>query len=167
MSTRILGACDLEETIIHTALDDLESFLWVLIWGIVHASKEIEGANNNRGIRLMLNAWWGDAKSNRSKLPTAERDWKDAVFGSLIKEWLGILTTASDGAGPLMSHMPTIPLDNQPGSRWSNACDWLESHCRKTYEDILKSGFNHLKEVEKYSSWEDVVAANAPEPMLF
>jgi hypothetical protein len=47
---RLLISCQLRETIIHTALDDLESFLWVLIWGIVHASKDIEGANNNRGI---------------------------------------------------------------------------------------------------------------------
>src|SRR5712672_3486129 len=131
MSTRILGACDLEETIIHTALDDLESFLWVLIWGIVHASKDIEGANNNSGIRLMLNAWSGDVKSNWSKLTIAEVTWEDAVFGGLIKEWLCIFKTARDGARPLMRYMPTIPLDNRQGSEWRKACDWLESYCKK------------------------------------
>src|SRR5712672_2252305 len=113
MSMRLLTACQKRKAIIHTALDDLESFLWVLIWGIIYASMDINGANNNEGIQLMLDAWSGDAKSNRSKLPTAQHDLKDAVFGGLIKEWLGILITASDGAEPLMNHMPTIPLDNQ------------------------------------------------------
>jgi hypothetical protein len=167
MSMRLLAACQLRETIIHTALDDLESFLWVLIWGIVHASKDIQGANNNRGIRLMLKAWSGNVQANATRLSHAETNWQDAVFGALVKEWLGIFKMAREGAEPLMRFMPTIPLDNQRGSQWSKACDWLESHCRKTYEDILKSGFNHFKDVEKYTSWEDVVAANEPQPMIF
>ena len=41
MSTCILCALQGQSAIIHTALDDLESFFWVLIWGIVHASKDI------------------------------------------------------------------------------------------------------------------------------
>src|ERR1700723_1889280 len=110
MSIRLLIACQLRETIIHTALDDLESFLWVLIWGIVHAIKDIVGANNNRGIRLMLNAWSGDVKSNWSKLTIVEVTWEDAVFGGLIKEWLDIFKRARDGARPLMRYMPTILL---------------------------------------------------------
>jgi hypothetical protein len=73
MSFRLLDAWQLRETIIHTAIDDLESFLWLLIWGIVHASKDIEGAKGaNRGIHLMLVAWSGGLTSNRTKLSVAE-----------------------------------------------------------------------------------------------
>lgn len=51
-------------SITHTALDDLESFLWLLI---VHASKDIEGARaNNPGIQLTLDAWQGDGDVNYS-----------------------------------------------------------------------------------------------------
>ena len=57
MFLRLLEALLGRKTIIHNALDDLESFLWVLIWGIVHASKDIEGAKTvNGGIDRMLTA---------------------------------------------------------------------------------------------------------------
>ena len=51
VSMRILSAWSMKEKIIYTALDDLESFLWLLIWCIVHATKDIEGAKAaNKGI---------------------------------------------------------------------------------------------------------------------
>jgi hypothetical protein len=60
MSIRLLNASQVRETIIHTALDDLESFLWLLIWGIVYASN-IEGDKTaNPGIQRMLVVWSGD-----------------------------------------------------------------------------------------------------------
>jgi len=38
----------------------------------------------------------------------------------------------------------------------------------KTYEDVLKSGFDHLEDVWKYSNWKEVVAANAQaQPMIY
>jgi hypothetical protein len=169
MSMRLLAAYQGNLTIIHTALDDLESFLWLLIWGIVYASKDIDGAKAaNVGIEQMLIAWSGDATSNLTKLTAAERSWDDVVFGGLIQEWLGIFTKAESDTKKFMKHLPTIPLDNQLGSEWRRACDWLESYCMKTYEAVLKSGFNHLEEVRKYSNWTDVVVANSQvQPMEY
>ena len=156
MSMRLLASLGERRPYIHTPLDDLESFLWVLIWVIVHASKDIEGATtNNRGIKYMLEAWSGE---NWTKLAIAEKHWNDAVFGGLIKKWLRIFNRAFDKTSQLMEDMPTIPLDNQQGSKWSKACNRLESNCMKTYEDVLKSGFDHLKDVRKYSNWKEVVA---------
>ena len=100
-------------------------------------------------------------KSNRSKLATAEHNWTDAAFGDLIREWLGISRRARNETRQLMRHLSTIPLDNQQGSEWSRACDVLESYCMKTYKVVLKSGFDHLKDVWKYSNWTEVVTANA------
>ena len=160
MSMRLLNASKGQVPTIHTALDDLESFLWVLIWGVVHASKDIQGARDrNLGIKLMLEAWEGD---NRSKYTIAKFDWTDVVFGRLIDEWVDILSRAHSDNRQLIRDLPKIPLDNQQGSEWSKTCDRLEAYCTKTYEDVLKSGFNHLKRVERYSTWEEVVAANAP-----
>ena len=160
---RVLNASKGQRPFIHTALDDLESFLWVLIWGIVYASNDIQGArDHNLGIKLMLEAWEGD---NRLKYNTAKFNWKDAVFKGLIMEWLNILSRAHDDNQQLIEELPTTPLDNQQGSKWSKECDRLEAYCTKAYEDILKSGFNHLKKVERYSTWEEVVIANAPQPI--
>ncbi len=91
MSLRLLAAWQLGKTTIHTALDDLESFLWLLIWGIVHTTKDIEGAKTaNRGIEGMLDAWSDDVISNLNKYYVTEKMWEDAVFGGLIEEWSGI-----------------------------------------------------------------------------
>ena len=136
MSLRLLEALLARKTIIHTALDDLESFLWVLIWGIVHASKDIEGAKTaNPGIKRILSAWSGDLTCNISKQSAAENGWYDVVFGGLIRNWLGIFRKANDDeANDLMDYLPRIPLDNQKGSEWSRVCDLLESRFMKVYK---------------------------------
>jgi hypothetical protein len=158
MSMRILGALQAKEKIIHTALDDLESFLWLLIWGIVYASKDIEGAKAaNLGIDLMLDAWSGDAKSNRSKLPTAD-EWKDAVFGDLIREWLGIVLRAHEENPRFKGDMANTNLGSQERNE---VCDELESYCRGIYREVLETGFRHLDGVREYPDWDKVVAANA------
>ena len=162
MSNQLLHAIEGRDPAIHTALDDLESFLWVLIWGIVHASKDIQGARvKNKGIQRMLDAWQRDNKLKRSAIEI----WRDAVFGDLIEEWLLIFAIARRDNRQLIEYLPTIPLDNQQGSEWSSACDRLEAYYTKTYEKILKSGFSHLKNVKRYSTWEEVVLANVPQPM--
>ena len=159
MSMRLLAACQGGQAVVHTALDDLESFLWLLIWGIVYASKDIEGAKAaNRGIQLMLDAWSGDAKSNRSKLPTAQASWKDAVFGDLIREWLGIFLRTHEENEQFTEEMSTRRLD---GEGWEEICDELESYCKDIYKEVLESGFRHLDGVREYSDWDKVVAANA------
>src|SRR5258708_520290 len=163
MSMNILGALQKRRSIFHTALDDLESFLWVLIWCIVHLSKDIEGGkDNNPGIDLMLDAWSGDAKSNTAKLSAAERSWVDAVFGGLIKNWLDIFTGALKETRKSTKYLSTHEVNNELESGWTRACDQLESCCKRTYEEILRSGFEHLEGVQRYSDWAAVVAANEP-----
>jgi len=158
MSMRLLAAWQVRETIIHTAVDDLESFLWLLIWGIVYASKDIEGAMTaNRGIQLMLDAWSGDVTSNRTKLSTAENNRKDVVFGDLIREWLGTFRRASREDERLTEDMSFMGVGSQ---EWDDACSELESYCKNIYKKVLESGFRYLEGVREYSDWDKVVAAN-------
>ena len=155
---RILSAWDKKKKIIHTALDDLESFLWLLIWCIVQASKDIEGAKDaNGGIQDMLNAWSGNLTSNKAKLGIALREWEDVVFGGPIQEWLAIFDRAIKETEQIVNLLPSIPLGSPT---WNQACDWLESYFVRIYEDVLKSGFSHLEGVSNYPDWEAVVAAN-------
>lgn len=158
MSMRLLSARDQRRQTIHTALDDLESFLWVLVWGIVQSSKDIEGARtNNPGIEDMLNAWASHNRS-RSMIVDDVTNWKDAVFGDLIRKWLRTLKQAADDAGLLTEEMSAMPLGSQ---EWHEACNELESDCTRVYKEVLESGFRQLEDVRSYSDWDKVVAANA------
>jgi hypothetical protein len=168
LSIRILDSWQARQVpIIHTALRSMtsrsESFLWLLIWGIVHAPKDIEGAraNNNPGIQLVLDAcqcqWPGDLQT-RDHRATVGRMPSLAISS---EKRLGIFGRARDGIRQFMKHLPTITLDNWQGSVWRRACDRLESYCMKAYQDVLKSGFDRLEDVGKCSDWKKVVAANA------
>jgi hypothetical protein len=155
---RLLRAWQVWKTTIHTALDDLESFLWVLIWGIVHASKDIEGAMTaNEGIELMLGAWSGDVTSTMDKHSTAMYSWKDAVFGDLIREWLDTFQKADEKNKRLAEDMSIMHLGSQ---EWDDACNELESYCKGIYKEVLESGFRYLEGVREYSDWDKVAAAN-------
>ncbi|KAH9044431.1 hypothetical protein EDB85DRAFT_1854026 [Lactarius pseudohatsudake] len=46
MSMRLLDAWDFGEPAMHTAVDDLESFLWVLIWSLVYIFKKFATMTN-------------------------------------------------------------------------------------------------------------------------
>ncbi|KAF8491034.1 hypothetical protein F5888DRAFT_1738123, partial [Russula emetica] len=158
MSMRLLGTWQGDDATIHTALDDLESFLWVLIWGIVYASKDIQGAKTaNRGIQAMLIAWSGDVAHNLSKSIVAEDSWTDAVFGDLIQEWLDTFRQARKESRRFNGAMSTMHM----GSRdWDDACNAFESYCKDIYREVLESGFRYLEDVKGYSDWDRVVAAN-------
>ena len=157
---RLLTAWLAGRAIIHTALDDMESFFWILIWGIVHASKNIEGAmDSNPGIQDMLSAWSGDVPMghNLNKLSFIRHGWQDAVFGGLIKEWLNTFYRAHEESQQIIFDMSRM----RPGChKWDNTCNKFESYCEDIYKEVLESGFRYLEGVREYPSWDKVVAAN-------
>ena len=159
MSMRILGALQAKKATIHTALDDLESFLWLLIWGIVYASKDIAGAKAaNEGIQLMLDAWSGNVVCNRSKHTIVEDSWTDAVFGDPIQEWLDTFRKARKVNKRFTEEMSTMILGSP---EWNEVCNDLESYCKDIYKEVLESGFRYLDGVREYPDWDRVVAANS------
>jgi hypothetical protein len=149
--------------VIHTALDDLESFLWVLLWGIVYTSKDIEAAMTaNKGIQFMLDVWSGDLLTNMAKMTAAGMLWEDAVFGDLIQEWLDIFRKANKENRRVTKVMSIMHLGSQ---EWDDACNELESYCKDIYKEVLESGFKYLEGVRGYSDWESAVAANVRRPV--
>jgi hypothetical protein len=160
MSTRLLGSWRVqspERPIIQTAIDDLESFLWLLIWAIVHILKDKDKATtHNIGIKAMLNSYSRDAIAQRSKESDIMEYWEDAVFRPLIKKWIGIFRAARNDIQTLSEDFIRTPLGS---SERDLACNRLESYCMSAYNEVLKSGFGHLKEVKKYLTWDEVVDA--------
>ena len=157
MSMCVLLAMQEKEKHIHTPLDDLESFLWLLIWGVVYASKDIDGSNINRGINLMLKAWSGDVGLNRNKWLDLEDSWRDAVFGDLIAEWSVIFRKARKVNIDFALDMKSM----EPNSQERDIkCDELESYCKGIYREVLESGFKHLDDVKECIDWNRAVAAN-------
>ena len=162
MSIRLVRAWQVQADqggypIIQTAVDDLESFLWILIWVIVEILKGNETAmGHNPAIRLMMRAWSGDLVANMSK-GTASALWSDAVFGELIEDWLNIFSRASkkNDSYTRAASATTIGSPEQ-----DEVSEKLQSYSEEIYEKVLKSGFQHLEHVKRYSSWEEVVDAN-------
>jgi hypothetical protein len=161
MSIRLLGGWQAQINkdqgpTIHTAIDDLESFLWLLVWVIVHILKDNTRARNcNPGIKMALQAWTGDLTSQVVKDPWVEGFWRDDVFGGLIEEWMAIFKKARKW---LKDEDLSRVTDSQAGPH-EEVWDRLEGYCMAVYEGVLESGFRHLEGVSIYTNWDEVVNA--------
>jgi hypothetical protein len=157
MSIRLLGIWDQRRQIIHTAVDDLESFLWVLVWVIAHILKGNQQATAyNRGIKMVLKSCTGDLAAQQVKETYVETWWKDVVFGKLFKRWIAIFREARQ---ELELFLPSFELSEAVAPVGAEVWVRLEQCCMRVYEDVLESGFQHLEGVRSYTSWDDVVAA--------
>jgi hypothetical protein len=97
-----------------------------------------------------------DAVTQRSKEADIMEYWEDAVFRHLIKKWIGIFRAACHDIQTLSEDLIRTPMGS---SERDLACNRLESYCMSAYNEVLESGFEHLKEVKKYSTWDEVVDA--------
>jgi hypothetical protein len=150
-------AIQASEPIIHTAVDDLESFLWVLIWVIAHILRDNERAtSHNRGIPILLETFSGDLIAQRSKESDVS-EWDDVVFGGLITEWINTFREARKEVRQHTRNLAKLSLDSL---EWKSACDGLGAYCTTVYERVLVSGFKHLGAIRTYSDWDEVVNAN-------
>jgi hypothetical protein len=154
LSIRLLTAWLHNESIVHTAIDDLESFFWVLSWALIHILKKY--GSQDPGILDVESALSSkDIRTNLTKQYFVELFWPDVAFGSLVRDWLGILKLARREVEQLR-----LDFSRTVGSPARDiACRRLELLCIKAYEQVLKSGFKHREEISRYSQWEDVIQA--------
>ena len=161
MSVRLLSAYEdqemgAEQPIIQTAIDDLESFSWILVWVIVHVLKGNKTATaNNPKILALHRKFSGDLSSQVGK-DAVLRLWQDVVFGELVKEWSRIF---HDADTKVVSYARAA-ASTKPGREREKSCDELESYSKTVYEAVLESGFRHLEKVKRFSTWDEVVNAN-------
>jgi hypothetical protein len=157
VSIRLLTAWLEKDPIMHTAVDDLESFLWLLTWALVRILKKY--GSNRQGILTLEHVLSSkDIATNVSKEYHMGRSWLNVAFGNLTQDWLKILTLARHEVEQFMSEFSTILA----GSERLVAFDNLELLCKKVYEQVLESGFRHREEISRYSQWEDVVRVMTP-----
>jgi hypothetical protein len=142
---RLLVAWSLNRRLVHTAVDDLESFMWLLSWALVHILKKY-GSKDSVILKM------GDVLSNKDpvknafKMTIVDRVWPHAAFGNLMRDWLTILRSAQDDIEELKSTFSTT----MAGSLDRNiACGELELRCMGVYEKVLKSGFSHREEISR------------------
>jgi hypothetical protein len=159
MSMRLLSAHKAHarggsRPVIQTAVDDLESFLWILIWVIVHVLKDNQKATTlNQGITALFDIFSGDLTYQLAK-DTELYSWEDSIFGGLIREWSNIFRRART---EIVSY---AVASAKPGSERKESCDKLELYCKTIYQAVLETGFRHLEGVRRFSTWDEVADAN-------
>ena len=158
MSVRLLSAWDDDQPIVHTAVDDLESFLWVLVWALVHILKEFGTTSNSTVDQLAERLSSYSIPQILMRESTVQRRWKDVVFGGLIREWLAISLEASLA---VEQHVGSVFRSGNDVDRQHEAAfDRLEEYCRTVYVELIQTGNRHLESIRRYSDWKAVVEAN-------
>jgi hypothetical protein len=144
-----------------TAVDDLESFLWLLVWALFQIFQHPgNAANSIPGVPLLETAFSGTSMEAAlgKHLVTSHGMGRDAVFGGLIREWLSIFDSARDAVVMHVEAVSSMPVGSSDSEE---ACNGLASFCEGVYEAVLESGYRHFEKIRMYSNWIDVVEANA------
>ena len=157
MSLRLLSAWLQGKPTVHTAVDDLESFLWVFVWVLVHILKKFEKIKN-----LTIDVLAGLLPSYTiekvmAREPTIDDSWEDVVFGDLLQEWLTTYKTAHKA---VKQHIKTgFGLGHSVGSQ-KKVFNQFEEYCKTVYTEFIQTGYKHLKSIRQYSDWNAVIEAN-------
>ena len=156
MSTRLLFAWLKNKPIVHTAVDDLEAFFWVLVWDLVHILKQSEKIKNSTidVLAELLSSY--SIKEVVVRELTIQR-WKDIVFGDLFRVWLAISQKARSA---IEQHVETVYGLGHDVSLQQKAFAQLEEYCRSVYMEFIQTGHKHLESIRRYSDWKAVVEAN-------
>jgi hypothetical protein len=153
MSTRLLFALEDGQPTVHTAVDDLESFLWVLVWVLVHILKEFGTTSDLTVSRLAERLSSYDISVILARESTVRHNWKEVVFGGLVREWLAISQEASS---VVEEHVGTDFGSGDDEDLRQRAFDRLEEYCRTVYMEFIRAGYKHLENIRRYA----VVEAN-------
>jgi hypothetical protein len=152
LSIRVLRGRRRQENPVHTAIDDLESFIWVLLWTLLHTIQR------------------------HDELSSDEADWLDGLlsddYGRLAAEKAGIRTQIDDlitmavtskglsALAPLLrtwldlAHESFLLLEMKLKSRPVN--DDFHAFCKGWYQKYIDTGLSHLQNLPM--TWDDVFA---------
>jgi hypothetical protein len=157
MALRLLYAWETDKPIVHTAVDDLESFLWVLVWALVHILKEF-GTTRNLDIETLEETFSSHSiRSIMRRGLLVQQGWEDVVFGGLILEWLSISQKANLAIKQLLG---TISGSGNDKDVQQVGFDRLEEYCRTVYMEYIQAGQKHLESIRQHPDWKAVVKVN-------
>lgn len=149
MSQALIDAWVMNEPFSHTAVDDLESFVWVLLWSVLNILRSREALDNNQE-RYYLQTMRSDDIEKLVSRSTFLRkimrcDHKRTCsrgfepFSKLLIQWLGIAQDANDK-----------DVDELEDS------DRLFELCHGVYKDYINSGLDYLKNLPE--NWDYISA---------
>ncbi|KAH9029964.1 hypothetical protein EDB85DRAFT_1866873, partial [Lactarius pseudohatsudake] len=160
IALRLVNAWSRNIPALHTAADDLESFMWVLVWSLVHIFKKFAKiAIKSSTINHLARAFSSyDPPVVLSKGINVEF-WKEKVFGDLIREWLGI---SSDSRRFLTQVEETLVASESRNDVDLQKKAWggLEEYCGGVYIKFIRAGYVHLENIRGYRDWEAVIDKN-------
>jgi hypothetical protein len=127
----IASADELDPTFTHTAIDDLESFVWVLLWVLLERCRR-----RNEVLPHPCRDWWTHLNSHNVRLQST----KDSIFFALkvlLEEELGPIMPFAQ----LISEWGELALEARIAVR--KQAPTLD-FCKVYYEKYLKAGFSTL-----------------------
>ncbi|KAH9026023.1 hypothetical protein EDB84DRAFT_1273239 [Lactarius hengduanensis] len=157
ISLRLVNFWSANRPALHTAADDLESFMWVLVWSLVHIFKKIATITvDSAMINRLADEFSGfDSTTVLSKGLTL-RLWRDKVFGDLIREWRMI----SDDSHEFLMQVEETVSAAESTDDMEREWDGLEKYCGEVYIKFIRAGYAHLENIRGYGDWEAVIATN-------
>jgi hypothetical protein len=154
MSKRLVFAWIMGKSALHTAIDDLESFLWVLVWALVHIFKKYITNGNSMIHRLGHRLSSRDLDHILNRGVITKKRWPDRVFRDLIKHWLEISEEFGSVADELEETL--LGSENDLDAQETILND-LDDRCRVAYKGFIQAGYKHLRTIRNFSEWQDVV----------
>jgi hypothetical protein len=157
ISYRVLDAWSIKENALHTAIDDLESFAWVLLWAGLHASpvkthKEaswIEGLSRNN---------FGLLAAQKCAILHHKFRHKDdfsphlVTLSPLLKKWFALAWTAKDALDEVLDRHGLPPVSDEGSEEQTAQSDEfildLEELCLDYYKRYLEKAVEFLNTKE-------------------
>jgi hypothetical protein len=163
MSDRLLISLEKKTHVLHTAVDDLESFIWVLVWSLIYILKGVADiTNENSTVHLLTHYLSSRYIPNiRSREGTAMDYWPDRVFKDLLVTWLQIARKSRKQVDQLAENLlASESPDNSDPPDIEMVLGDIEKYCRDVYKEYLQTGFKYLRTIEVFSDWAAVVDHN-------
>ncbi len=151
--------------VLHTAADDLESFLLVLVWVVISILKTALPTQINEGTAIgkiegLFSAVGLDGMARIEQRQRATmKFWPDIVFAKLIDDWATISVESEKVLNQFEKAASSLESQNNLESQieiWDN----LDNHCRDTYKRYLQTGYHRLRYIRTFSDWNAVIASN-------
>jgi hypothetical protein len=163
MSWRLLRAMQMGYPALHTATDDLESFLWVMVWSLVHILRRAVGTTTTKQITI-INGLAEQLSSrhipdilNREGVIMSE--WKEKTFKGLLQDWLKISVDSRIVVDELEDTLLRSSLAGDANARDMCLSD-IHEHCIGVYKGFLRTGYEHLRTIKDHKDWKSVVDSN-------
>jgi hypothetical protein len=163
MSRHLIRALELGHNALHTPVDDLESFLWVLVWSVTHILKWAAGVkmtNENSIINQLAKCLSSRyVREIHAREDTLAYEWEEKVFGGLLRDWLYISQRSRIKLNDLQD---TLLLQDSLGNvaAREQSLNCIEEHCVGVYKDFMKAGYKHYQTIRLCEDWTKVVDLN-------